>query len=69
MAFTNPARKDGLVLYHWRRSQDEGKDYPFARWLLLLLLLPLVLLLLHLFLLLLLLSLLLVVLYCAGSTR
>ena len=32
MAFTNPARKDGLVLHHWRRSQDEGKDYPFARW-------------------------------------
>jgi len=32
MAFTNPARKDGLVLYHWRRSQDEGKDYPFARF-------------------------------------
>ena len=31
MAFTNPARKDGLVLHHWRRSQDEGKDYPFAR--------------------------------------
>jgi len=32
MAFTNPARKDGLVLHHWRRSQDEGKDYPFARF-------------------------------------
>lgn len=32
MPFTNPARKDGLVLNHWRRSQDEGKDYPFARF-------------------------------------
>jgi len=32
MAFTNPARRDGLVLHHWRRSQDEGKDYPFARF-------------------------------------
>lgn len=26
------SRKDGLVLHHWRRSQDEGKDYPFARF-------------------------------------
>ena len=32
MPFTNPARKDGLVLYHWRRSADEGKEYPFARF-------------------------------------
>ena len=32
MAFTNAARKDGLVLYHWRRAADEGKDYPFARF-------------------------------------
>jgi DNA methyltransferase 1-associated protein 1 len=32
MPFTNPARKDGLILYHWRRTQDEGKDYPFARF-------------------------------------
>jgi len=32
MAFTNPARKDGLVLHHWRRTVDEGKDYPFARF-------------------------------------
>ena len=31
MAFTNPARKDGLVLYHWRRATDEGKEYAFAR--------------------------------------
>jgi len=32
MAFTNPARKDGLVLNHWRRVTEEGKDYPFARF-------------------------------------
>ena len=32
MAFTNPARRDGLVLHHWRRVQDEGKEYPFARF-------------------------------------
>jgi len=32
MPFTNPARKDGLVLHHWRRSTEEGKDYPFARF-------------------------------------
>eukprot|EP00095_Tigriopus_kingsejongensis_P010512 maker-scaffold45_size475391-snap-gene-1.13 protein:Tk10512 transcript:maker-scaffold45_size475391-snap-gene-1.13-mRNA-1 annotation:"hypothetical protein DAPPUDRAFT_198960" len=32
MTFTNPARKDGLVLYHWRRAQDEGKEYPFAKF-------------------------------------
>ena len=32
MAFTNAARKDGLVLYHWRRAADESKDYPFARF-------------------------------------
>lgn len=30
--FTNPARKDGLVLYHWRRAADEGKEYAFARF-------------------------------------
>ena len=36
MPFTNPARKDGLVLYHWRRTADEGKEYAFARFLLLL---------------------------------
>ena len=30
--FTNPARTDGAVLYHWRRAADEGKDYPFARF-------------------------------------
>ena len=32
MPFTNPARKDNLVLHHWRRQVDEGKDYPFARF-------------------------------------
>jgi DNA methyltransferase 1-associated protein 1 len=31
MTFTNPARKDGLVLHHWRRATDEGKEYAFAR--------------------------------------
>uniref|UniRef100_A0A0P4WIS0 DNA methyltransferase 1-associated protein 1 n=1 Tax=Scylla olivacea TaxID=85551 RepID=A0A0P4WIS0_SCYOL len=30
MPFTNPARKDGAVFYHWRRTCDEGKEYPFA---------------------------------------
>ncbi|XP_005103965.1 DNA methyltransferase 1-associated protein 1 [Aplysia californica] len=32
MPFTNPARKDGAVFYHWGRVADEGKDYPFARF-------------------------------------
>jgi len=32
MPFTNPARKDGAIFYHWRRTADEGKDYPFARF-------------------------------------
>lgn len=32
MPFTNPARKDGAVFYHWRRAADEGQDYPFARF-------------------------------------
>lgn len=32
MPFTNPARKDGAIFYHWRRLADEGKDYPFARF-------------------------------------
>jgi DNA methyltransferase 1-associated protein 1 len=32
MAFTNPARSDGLVLSHWRRVADEGKEYPFAKF-------------------------------------
>nr|CAG4648677.1 EOG090X076S [Polyphemus pediculus] len=32
MAFTNPARKDGAIFYHWRRIADEGKEYPFAKF-------------------------------------
>lgn len=32
MPFTNPARKDGAVFYHWRRAVDEGKEYPFAKF-------------------------------------
>ncbi|XP_077531940.1 DNA methyltransferase 1 associated protein 1 [Haemaphysalis longicornis] len=32
MPFTNPARKDGVMLSHWRRVADEGKDYPFAKF-------------------------------------
>ncbi|XP_022097170.1 DNA methyltransferase 1-associated protein 1-like [Acanthaster planci] len=32
MPFTNPARKDGAVFFHWRRVADEGQDYPFARF-------------------------------------
>ena len=32
MPFTNPARKDGAIFYHWRRVADEGADYPFARF-------------------------------------
>lgn len=30
MPFTNPARNDGAVLHHWRRTSDQGKEYPFA---------------------------------------
>ncbi|PIK50147.1 putative DNA methyltransferase 1-associated protein 1 [Apostichopus japonicus] len=32
MPFTNPARKDGAIFYHWRRAAEEGKDYPFAKF-------------------------------------
>ncbi|XP_046361593.1 DNA methyltransferase 1-associated protein 1-like isoform X3 [Haliotis rufescens] len=32
MPFTNPARKDGAIFYHYRRVADEGRDYPFARF-------------------------------------
>ena len=32
MPFTNPARSDGAVFYHWRRSTEEGKDYPFSKF-------------------------------------
>ncbi|KAK1340113.1 hypothetical protein QTO34_018677 [Cnephaeus nilssonii] len=28
MPFTNPARKDGAMFFHWRRAAEEGKDYP-----------------------------------------
>ncbi|KAF0764837.1 DNA methyltransferase 1-associated protein 1 [Aphis craccivora] len=30
--FINPARKDGVPFYHWRRVADEGKEYPFAKF-------------------------------------
>ncbi|KAB7497463.1 DNA methyltransferase 1-associated protein 1 [Armadillidium nasatum] len=30
MPFTNPARTDDAVFYHWRRVCDKGKEYPFA---------------------------------------
>jgi len=30
--FTNPARKDGALFYHWRRALDENRDYPFAKF-------------------------------------
>jgi DNA methyltransferase 1-associated protein 1 len=32
MPFTNPARTDGAVFHHWRRSADEGKEYQFAKF-------------------------------------
>ncbi|XP_053549373.1 DNA methyltransferase 1-associated protein 1 [Bombina bombina] len=32
MPFTNAARKDGAIFYHWRRASEEGKDYPFSRF-------------------------------------
>lgn len=32
MPFTNPARTDGAVFYHWRRPSDEQKEYPFAKF-------------------------------------
>ncbi|KAL1438902.1 hypothetical protein MTO96_047637 [Rhipicephalus appendiculatus] len=32
MPFNNPARKDGVMLSHWRRLADEGKEYPFAKF-------------------------------------
>lgn len=32
MPFTNPARGDGAVFYHWRRPSDEQKEYPFAKF-------------------------------------
>ncbi|XP_049867847.1 DNA methyltransferase 1-associated protein 1 [Pectinophora gossypiella] len=30
--FTNPARKDNAVFYHWKRASDEPKEYPFAQF-------------------------------------
>lgn len=30
--FTNPARKDHAVFYHWKRAADEAKEYPFAQF-------------------------------------
>lgn len=32
MPFTNPGRKDSAVFHHWRRAEDEGKDYQFAKF-------------------------------------
>ncbi|KAK9727926.1 DNA methyltransferase 1-associated protein 1 (DMAP1) [Popillia japonica] len=32
MPFTNPARTDAAVFYHWRRPSDEPKEYPFAKF-------------------------------------
>nr|XP_002130199.1 DNA methyltransferase 1-associated protein 1 [Ciona intestinalis] len=32
MPFSNPARSDGAVFHHWRRVEDEGKDYSFAKF-------------------------------------
>lgn len=31
IGFTNPARKDGFQLYHWRREMDRANEYPFAK--------------------------------------
>lgn len=30
--FTNPARSDGAVFHHWRRTTDAGNEYPFAKF-------------------------------------
>lgn len=32
MPFTNPARSDGAVFHHWRRQEDECKDYTFSKF-------------------------------------
>jgi DNA methyltransferase 1-associated protein 1 len=29
--FRNPARSDGLILTHWQRKEDVGKDYEYAQ--------------------------------------
>ncbi|XP_067634127.1 DNA methyltransferase 1-associated protein 1-like [Eurosta solidaginis] len=30
--FNNPARTDGAVFHHWRRTTDDQKEYPFAKF-------------------------------------
>ena len=30
--FTNPARKDQATFKHWRRANDEPREYPFAKF-------------------------------------
>lgn len=32
LGFCNPARKDGAMLFHWRRVADQNKEYPFAQF-------------------------------------
>ncbi|KAG8192211.1 hypothetical protein JTE90_009971 [Oedothorax gibbosus] len=32
MPFTNPARKDAAIFHHWRRIEDEGEEYAFAKF-------------------------------------
>nr|CAB3238349.1 DNA methyltransferase 1-associated protein 1-like [Phallusia mammillata] len=32
MPFTNPARSDGAIFHHWRREEDQAKDYQFAKF-------------------------------------
>ena len=31
-SFTNPARTDNAILYHWVRAGEEGKQYHFAKF-------------------------------------
>ena len=30
--FSNPARSDGAVFHHWKRSSDDSREYPFAKF-------------------------------------
>lgn len=30
--FKNPARADGAIFHHWRRANEEQKEYPFAKF-------------------------------------
>lgn len=30
--FKNPARTDGAIFHHWRRANEEQKEYPFAKF-------------------------------------